>query len=111
MGEGATFWEVVIVKRSIPIGLIESRREFYLRLLDFARRYPEVKVSLYIPGSDLTFFTEKEWLSIACDLLDLCESGRLTLMGIMRSFHFLEYLRAIRKGRARNFFSRLTDRE
>jgi len=83
--------------QSVSVDLFsENRKEFYLHFLEFARRYPEIMVSLYIPRDDLSLLAEEGWLSIVCDLLDLCESDRLTLVGAIPRFHLLEYLHEIR---------------
>lgn len=78
----------------------QDRKHFYLEFLEFVRQYPEMKVSLYVPRDDLPLLAKKECSSIVCDLLDLCESGRLTLIGTMPRPHLLEYLRGVGKGQS-----------
>ena len=78
----------------------QGREYFYIEFLEFARRYPEVKICLYVPQNDLPLLAKEGSSSIVCDLLTLCESGRLTLVGIMPRPHLLEYLRGIRNGKS-----------
>ena len=76
----------------------QGRKYFYTEFLEFARQYPEMKISLHVPRNDLYLLAKEECFSIVSDLVDLCLSGRLTLMGKMRQPQLLEYLREIKKG-------------
>ena len=85
--------------QSVSLGSFsEVRKEFYTQFLEFARHYPEIKVSLYVPRDDLYLLSEEGWLSVVCDLLDLCECDRLTLIGAIPRPHLLAYLQEIKKG-------------
>lgn len=76
-----------------------SRKEFYTDFLEFTRRCPEIKVSLRIPRDDLPLLSEEGWFPIVCDLLDLCESDRLAVMGMSPGMHLFEYLAEIKRMR------------
>ncbi len=86
--------------QSVSLGLFaENRKEFYTHFLDFARQYPEIKVSLYVPRDDLYLLAEEGWSAIVTGLVDLCESDRITLIGAIPRLHLLEYLSGIKKSR------------
>lgn len=96
---GVKSLEEIRMDESVSPGCFtKDHKYFYTEFLAFARQYPEMKVSLYVPCNDLSLFAKKECFSIVCELLTLCESGRLTLMGIMPRPRLLDYLREIRDG-------------
>lgn len=76
----------------------ERRKAFYREVLDFAGRHPGMKVSLFIPRSDLPVLAGEGCFSLVCELLEFCSSGRFLLRGAMRRAELLEYLQEIRKG-------------
>ncbi len=78
-------------------GRTKDRKEFYVEFLDFVRRYPEMRMSLYVPKSDLNFLINEGCYSIACDLMDLCLSGRLALTRKMPRPDLMATLRALRE--------------
>lgn len=81
-------------------GLNESRKKFYREFLEFARRHPQMRVSLYIPRSDLNLLASEGCFSIARSLSDLCLSGRLVLTRKMPRPGLLATLRAVRGTRS-----------
>lgn len=83
---------------SVP-SLAESRKHFYDEFLAFVRQYPEMKVCLYVPRDDLPLMARGEWSPIVRELLALCESGRLSLAGMMPRPHLLEYLHQVSRDR------------
>ena len=76
----------------------QDRKYFYIAFLEFARRCPEMKASLYVPRNDLPLLANEECFSIVCDLLDFCSYGRLALKGMMPQL--FQYLRENRKSRS-----------
>lgn len=80
-----------------PPRFSEDRRDFYLHFLRFARQYPDMKISLYVPRHDLPLLAREDWSEIVRSLLDLCRSGRLTLMGMAPRSHLLDYLHQVNK--------------
>ncbi|MBI3014611.1 MAG: hypothetical protein HYY65_06045 [Candidatus Tectomicrobia bacterium] len=81
-----------------PGFFVQGRKLFYTEFLEFAGRYPEMRISLYVPQNDLPLLANEECSSIVRGLLNLCESGRLILMGMIPRSHLLAYLREIRTG-------------
>lgn len=79
--------------------LAENRREFYIQFLEFTRHYPDVQVSLYVPRDDFGLFEEEEWFFIVCELLKLCQAGRLTLVGLIPRLDLLRHFRKIKEKR------------
>lgn len=92
--------EEIAMPQSVPtVRFSESRRRFYAEFFEFARQYPEMKICLYVRPEDLPLLAEKEWFPVVCRLLDLCNAGRLTLVGTLPGPHPLEHLRKVKSDR------------
>lgn len=80
----------------------QVRKSFYLELLEFTRQNPKMKVSLHVPRRDLPLLAADECSSIVDDLLNLCESGRLTLTGAVPTEDLPALLHSLGKGASRS---------
>lgn len=76
----------------------QRRKMFYDEVADLARRNPAMKVSLYLSRDDLSLLAREDFFSTACDLLDLCSAGQLTLKETTPVPPLLKYLQGVRHG-------------